>query len=64
MAIQNFAEYFGCDPYINADAADEAEGYLAGTKYAEWIQQNILELFGERSRAYREGILSALREQL
>lgn len=64
MAIQNFAEYFGCDPAANNEAADMAEGYLTGTKYADWIRENLVELYGDRSRAYREAVLEALREQL
>lgn len=64
MAIENFAEYFGCESREILEAEDTAEGYLVGSKYASWIQENIYDLYKERTSAYREGILRALREQL
>lgn len=60
----NFNEFFGTDSREVFDAEEQAEGYLAGSKYATWIQENVNELYGDRSKSYREGILTALREQL
>lgn len=68
MAIQSMAEYFGCDAYDvfheAKNAYDTSQGYLAGTIYAQKLQETILEEHSNKSRAFREGILTALREQL
>ena len=64
MTIKNFGEYFGCESREILEAEDTAEGYLAGCKYATWIQENIFELYSHKTPAYREAILRALREQL
>ena len=64
MAIGSFEELFCGNPEQQQAQADANEGYLAGSNYATWIHENILEVFEDRSKAYREGVLQALREQL
>ncbi len=64
MAIQNFAEFFGCDNFDIFERKEQTEGYLAGTLIAKKIHEEIHEQHGERNRAFREAILTALREQL
>ena len=66
MAIENMAEFFGCDASDVFEAKEQAEGYLAGctmaTQMQELVRQNGIE--SHRGRAYVEGVLMALREQL
>ena len=68
MAIQSMAEYFGCDNYDvfheAKNAKETSEGYLAGTIISARIHNEIREEFQHRSRAFREALLNALREQL
>lgn len=64
MAIENFAEYFGCDDHDIFNEKEQAEGYIQGTQNAIEVQRLVTKVWGNRSRAFREGLLQALREQL
>lgn len=64
MAIQNFAEYFGCEAADIFEEKQQGEGYIAGVGFANKIHDLIIEEHGDRSAAFREGILRALREHL
>lgn len=61
-------QFFGCDDYDvfqeAKNAKETSEGYLAGTIAATRIHNELQEEFGNRSKAFREGLLNALREQL
>jgi hypothetical protein len=64
MAIQSMAEYFGCDASDVFDEKQRAEGYLAGCAFATTLLAAFHEETKDKSRAYREAALLALRENI
>ena len=64
MAIENMAEFFGCDGSEIFEEKEQAEGYLLGCRNASLVHAVILKEYPNRSKAFREGLLNALREQL
>lgn len=60
----DFSEMFGTTSASEAEDKDLADGYLTGTKAAADVHKLILIEHKNKSRAFREGILAALREQL
>ena len=60
----NIAEMFGVTPADEAEDKAQADGYLVGTKAAADVHRLILIEHKDKPRAFREGLLAALREQL
>lgn len=64
MAIENMAEYFGCDASEIFEERERAEGYLAGVAFSKTIHDAIHKDYSGRHANFREGLLDALREHL
>lgn len=60
----NLDEMFGTTPRADVELDDMTEGYQVGTLTVSLVHAAICEEHKGRSRAYREGILEALRDML
>ena len=60
----NMADFFGVDSADMFEAKEQAHGYLTGCELATKIHMQVNETFPNASKAFKEAILDALREQI
>ena len=57
-------EFFGLPSPADKEAADYAEGAQIGSLAAATVHARLIEEYGDRSRAFREGMLEGVRDAL